>query len=331
MSRIVRFHKTGGPQVLQLENIDLGAPGPSEVRIRVHALGLNRAEAMFRSGAYLEAPSFPARIGYEAAGEIEAIGSGVQGLAIGDAVSTIPGTFSMNQYGVYGDTAIVPAHGVAKHPRNLSWSEAAAIWMQYLTAYGALVGLATIKAGDAVIIPAASSSVGLAAIQLVNHLGGIPIAATRTRPKRDELLKAGAKHVIVTSEQDLAREVMTITSGRGAKISFDPVAGPALNDLAAASADQGTIFVYGALSPEPTPFPLMPALAKNLTLRGYTLFSVTTRPDALEKAKKFVIDNLASGALKPVIAKTFPLEQIVEAHRYLESNQQFGKVIVTVS
>jgi NADPH:quinone reductase len=330
MSRIVRFHKTGGPQVLEIENIDLGAPGPGEVKIRVHALGLNRAEAMFRSGAYLEAPTFPARIGYEAAGDIEAVGSGVQGLSVGDAVSTIP-AFSMTQHGVYGDTAIVPAHAVAKHPGNLSWLEAAAIWMQYLTAYGALVSLATITAGDAVIIPAASSSVGLAAIQIVNHLGGVSIAATRTRPKRAELLKAGAKHVIVTSEQDLAREVMAITAGRGAKISFDPVAGPALNDLAAAAADQGTIFVYGALSPDPTPFPLFPALAKNLTLRGYTLLSVTNRPDALEKAKKFVIDNLASGALKPVIAKTFPLEQIVEAHRYLESNQQVGKIIVTAS
>ena len=330
MSRIVRFHKTGGPQVLEIEDIDIGAPGPGEVKIRVHALGLNRAEAMFRSGAYLETPSFPARIGYEAAGAVEAIGSGVQGIAVGDAVSTIP-AFSMGQYGVYGDTAIVPAHAVAKHPGNLSWSQAAAIWMQYLTAYGALVDQVTISAGDAVIIPAASSSVGLAAIQIVNHLGGISIAATRTGAKRAELLKAGAQHVIATSEQDLVREVITITSGRGAKISFDPVAGPALNDLAAAAAEQGTIFVYGVLSPEPTPFPLFPALAKNLTLRGYTLSAVTSRPDALEKGKKFVVDGLASGALKPIIAKTYPLEQIVEAHRYLESNQQIGKVVVTVS
>jgi NADPH:quinone reductase-like Zn-dependent oxidoreductase len=330
MSRIVRFHKTGGPEVLEIEKVDLGAPGPGEVKIHVHALGLNRAEAMFRAGAYLETPSFPARLGYEAAGEIEAIGSGVQGLSVGDAVSTIP-AFSMNQYGMYGDAAIVPAHAVAKHPSHLSWSEAAAIWMQYLTAYGALVGLTTIAAGDAVIIPAASSSVGLAAIQIVNHLGGVSIAATRTQAKRAQLLEAGAQHVIATAEQDLAHEVMAITSGRGAKVSFDPVAGPALNDLAAASADHATIFVYGALSPEPTPFPLFPALAKNLTLRGYTLFSVTKRPDALEKGKKFVIDGLASGAFKPVIAKTFPLEQIVEAHRYLESNQQFGKIIVTVA
>ncbi len=331
MSRIVRFHKTGGPEVLEIETLELGAPGPSEVKIRVHALGLNRAESMFRSGAYLETPSLPSRLGYEAAGEIEAVGPGVAGLSVGDAVSTIP-AFSMHQYGVYGDTAIVPAHAVVKHPSRLSWPEAAAIWMQYLTAYGALVDLADIEAGDAVLIPAASSSVGLAAIQIVNLLGGIPIAATRSSAKRAALLQAGAKHVIATSEQDLVREVMTITGGHGAKISFDPVGGPALNDLAAASAEHGTIFVYGALSPEPTPFPLFPALAKNLTVRGYTLFSVTKRPEALEKGKKFVVDNLASGALKPVIAeKTFRLEQIVEAHRYMESNQQLGKIIVTVS
>jgi len=329
VSRIVRFHKTGGPEVLEIENLDLGAPGPGDVQIRVHALGLNRAESMFRSGAYLETATFPSQIGYEAAGEIEAIGPGVKGLSVGDAVSTIP-AFSMSRYGVYGDTAIVPANVVAKHPSHLSWSEAAAIWMQYLTAYGALVDLTTINAGDAVIIPAASSSVGLAAIQIVNLLGGISIAATRTSAKRADLLKAGAQHVIVTSEQDLAQEVMTITAGRGAKVSFDPVAGPGLNDLAAAAADEGIIFIYGALSPEPTPYPLFPALAKNLTVRAYTLWSVTRRPDLMEKATKFIVDHLASGALKPVIAKTFPLEQIVEAHRYLESNQQFGKIIVTV-
>ena len=167
MSRIVRFHRTGGPEVLQFDELDIGSPKEGEVRIRVRALGLNRAEAMFRSGAYLEAPKLPARLGWEAAGEIEAIGPGVTGFSVGDAVSTIP-AFSMNQYGVYGDVAIVPAHAVAKHPAGLSWSEAATIWMQYLTAYGALVEIAPPAMGDAVLITAASSSVGLAAIQIVN-------------------------------------------------------------------------------------------------------------------------------------------------------------------
>jgi NADPH:quinone reductase len=329
MSRVVRFHRTGGPEVLQLDELDLGLPKAGEIRLRVRALGLNRAEAMFRSGAYLETPGLPAKLGYEAAGEIEAIGEGVSGFAVGDAVSTIP-AFSMNQYGVYGDSAIVPAHAVVKHPANLSWSEAAAVWMQYLTAYGALIECGGLAQGDAVIITAASSSVGLAAIQIVNSLGGTPIATTRTSTKRDALLRAGAKHVIATEEQDLAAEVMSLTGGKGARIAFDPVCGPGVEALAAAMAEGGLMFLYGALAKEPTPFPLFPALAKNLTLRGYTLFSVTGNPERMERGKRFVIDGLAAGKLKPLISRSFPLEEIVEAHRYLESNQQVGKIVVTI-
>ncbi len=111
-------------------------PGPGEVRIAVKALGLNRAESMFRLGQYLEEPVFPSKLGYEAAGTIEAVGPGVMGLKVGDAVSTVP-AFALGKYGVYGDAAIVPAAAVVKHPPSLSWEQAAAIWMQYLTAYGA--------------------------------------------------------------------------------------------------------------------------------------------------------------------------------------------------
>jgi NADPH:quinone reductase len=154
MARVIRFHKTGGPEVLQIDEVDVGAPGRGELRLRVHAFGLNRAEAMFRSGMYLEQPKLPGRLGYEAAGTVEAIGEGVTGFAIGDKVSTIP-AFSMNQYSVYGEQAI-PAAATVKHPDNLSWEQAAAIWMQYLTAYGALIDVAQLVPGDAVIITAAS-------------------------------------------------------------------------------------------------------------------------------------------------------------------------------
>ena len=328
MSRIVRFHRTGGPEVLQLDELDLGQPKAGEVRIRVRALGLNRAEAMFRAGTYLESPKLPARLGYEAAGEIEAVGPGVTGLAPGDAVSTIP-AFSLNQYGVYGDAAIVPAYAVAKQPAGLSWSEAAAIWMQYLTAYGALVEIAPPAKGDAVLITAASSSVGLAAIQIANSLGAVPIAATRSAAKREALLKAGARHVIATQEQDLAEEVMRLTENKGARVAFDPVAGPGLQSLAAAMGNGGTIFEYGALAAEPTPFPLFAAIGKNLVIRGYTLFAIVGNPQSLERGKRFVVEGLAAGRLKPVIARTFPLSAIVEAHRFLESNQQIGKIVVT--
>jgi NADPH:quinone reductase len=329
MARIVRFSKTGGPEVLTIEQVDLPPPGPAEVRIAVKALGLNRAEAMFRAGQYLEQPKFPARLGYEAAGTVEAVGQGVQGLQVGDAVSTIP-AFSQNQHGVYGDTAIVPAFAVAKHPASLSWTEAAAVWMQYATAYGALIEIADLKPGGTLLIPAASSSVGIAAIQIARMIGATPVALTRSSTKRQALLDAGATHVIATSEQDLVAEVLKITDGKGASIVFDPVGGPTIAKLTAAMAKGGILFLYGALSGEPTPVPLMDVLGKSLTIRGYMLFEITGDPQRLERAKKFIIDGLSAGKLKPVVAKTFTLDQIVEAHRYMESNQQVGKIVVTV-
>ena len=206
MSRIIRFHQTGGPEVLRIDEVEVRAPKAGEVRIAVKALGLNRAESMFRLGQYIEEPRFPARLGYEASGTVEAVGEGVQGFQVGDAVSTIP-AFMQNDYGVYGEVALVPAAAVAKHPASLSWEEAAAIWMQYATAYGALIDIAQLKAADAVLIPAASSSVGLAAIQIANLVGAMPIALTRTNAKRQALVDAGASHVIATEEQDLVAEV----------------------------------------------------------------------------------------------------------------------------
>jgi NADPH:quinone reductase-like Zn-dependent oxidoreductase len=329
MARVVRFHRIGGPEVLQIDEIDVPSPGEGEVRISVKALGLNRAESMFRSGTYIEAPTFPSRLGYEASGIVESVGPGVTGLKPGDAVSTIP-AFSQGKYGVYGDLCVVPAAAVARHPENLSWGEAAAIWMQYLTAYGALIGIAKMSADDIVLIPAASSSVGIAAIQLANMLGATPIALTRTSDKRSELEKLGAAHVIATTEQDLVTEVPRVTGGKLPRIVFDPVGGPTVAKLAAVLAPGGILFQYGALSAEPTPLPLFDLLSKTLTIRGYLLFEFTSDRVQLEAGKKFVVDALASGKIKPLIAKTFPLEQIVEAHRYLESNQQIGKVVVTI-
>src|SRR5690349_1335969 len=119
MARVVRFHQTGGPEVLRIEELDVPPPGKGEVQIQNHALGLNRAEAMFRSGKYFEDPKFPARNGYEAAGTVKAIGPGVEGFKVGDAVSTIP-AFSLNAYGVYGDLTNAPAHAVTHHPASLS-------------------------------------------------------------------------------------------------------------------------------------------------------------------------------------------------------------------
>lgn len=329
MARVVRFHEHGGPEVLRIEEVDLPAPGRGEVQIRVKALGLNRAEAMMRSGLYLESPSFPAGLGFEAAGTVEALGEGVDGLAPGDAVSVIP-PLSMLQWPAYGELASFPSAHVVKHPASLSWEAAAAVWMQYVTAYGALIDIAAIRREHFVVITAASSSVGLAAIQIANSVGATAIAVTRSSAKKQALLDAGAAHVIASAEEDLEGRLKAIAGPAGVQVVFDPIGGPIFEPLTAAMARGGLLIEYGALSAEPTPFPLFKVLSKSLTLRGYVVHEITGDPTRLEAAKAFVLDGLRSGTLQPIIARTFPFEQIVDAHRFLESNEQFGKVVVTL-
>ncbi len=329
MPKIVRFHKLGGPENLQIETAPSVEPGQGEVRLKVQACGLNRAESMFYHGQYLEQPELPSRLGYEVAGVIDAVGEGVDKGWLGKSVSTIPG-FSMNRYGTLGEEAVVPVTALGEYPRNLRPVEATAIWMQYLTAYGALVHYGGVQAGDFVSIPAASSSVGLAAIQIVRDAGATAIAVTRSSAKKDELLALGAHHVIATAEEDYVARVQQITGGKGVRLTFDPVAGPFVETLAAAAAPGGIIFEYGWLSGLPTPFPLFAALGRGLTVRGYVLMEITMQPELLAKAKQYVVERLANGRFVPKIARTFALAQTVEAYQYLESNQQVGKIVITV-
>jgi NADPH:quinone reductase-like Zn-dependent oxidoreductase len=328
MPRIVRFHQVGGPEVLHVEDLPSPTPKKGEVRIRVEAIGLNRAEIMFRSGHYLEQPKFPSSLGYEAAGIVEEVGPAVTGFSAGDRVSSIP-SFSMVKYGTYGEVAVLPAYALANYPSQLSAIEGTSIWMQYLTAYG-LIQFGKMRKGTHVLITAAASSVGLAAIQLANAVGAIPIATTRNKNKEESLKQAGAKYIINTSEADWVARVREATSGKGASLVFDPVVGPQLAQLAEAASEEATIFVYGALSPDPATLPLFAVIGKNLTIRGYTLFTIVKRASRLKRAKSWVVENLESGKLKPLIARTFKLAEIVEAHRYMESNEQIGKVVVTV-
>jgi NADPH:quinone reductase-like Zn-dependent oxidoreductase len=213
-------------------------------------------------------------------------------------------------------------------PPGLTAIEAASIWMQYLTAM-AIIEVAQATVGDYVIIRAASSSVGLAAMQLANWAGATPIAATRRSTKRQALLDQGAKHVIATEESDLVDEVMKITGGRGARIVFDPVGGPYVETLAQAMAVDGTLFIYGGLSGQPTIHPHWPAAFKNLSIRGWVASTIWNHPERFARAKALVSRGLAEGKLEPVIARTFELDEIVQAHRFLESNEQIGKIVVT--
>lgn len=329
MTRVVRFHEYGEPEVLRIDDIEVSVPAADEVQIAVRAIGLNRAEVMFRRHAYLQEAEFPSMLGYEAAGTVKAFGSDVSGFAEGDAVSVIP-TLDMARWGTYGEVINVPARHVVRHPPNLSFEKAAASWMQYVTAWGALIEQARLSAGDFVIVSAASSSVGIAAFQIARSVGATVIATTRTSAKTEGLHKAGAHYVIATAEEDLSARVKEITGGKGARVVFDPIGGPAVAQLAECMAVGGMLMEYGALSPEEGSFPQFAVLGKSLTLKGYLYTETVSDHAALERAKTFILEGLQSGALDPLISRTFTFDQIQVATHFLESNEQIGKVVVTL-
>ena len=329
MSRTIKFAKAGGPEVLEFVEGQVPAPGPNEVRIKVKAIGINRAEAMWRVDDYIEPVKFPAGLGYEAAGIVDAVGKDVRGFAVGDEVNVIP-SFSLNDYSTYGEVILVPDHAVVRQPKSLSFTEAASVWMMFVTAYGALIEDAKVAKGDFVLIPAASSSVGLAAIQLANYAGATTIALTRTSAKKQQLLDAGAAHVIATEETDLVGEVMRITNGLGARVAFDPVGGPTFPKLISALSFGGIIYIYGLLSTGVTPLPVLEMIAKVPTIKAHNIWLTTGDETRRKAAVEFVVKGLETGALKPVIDRTFTFDEMAEAHRYLEQSGQFGKIVVTV-
>ncbi len=327
---IIRFHQFGDASVLKLDRLPLPSPGPGELRLRVKAIGLNRAEVMLREGKYvMHAGQLPSMLGFEASGVVEAVGEGVDLAWLGKTASCMP-TFPPDRYGVYGEVAILPVSAMSTYPERLSFEQGASIWSQYLTAWGGLIYFGGLIKGASVLITAASSSTGVAAIQTVKAEGGIAIAATRTAVKRNELLALGADYVIVTDEEDLVSRVLEITEGRGARLVYDPIGGKQLEALVTASARSATIIEYGLLASEPTVLPLFTALVKYLTIKAYDVHELFSLPQQLEIARQYILRRLSDGSYTPYIAKTFPLTDIVEAHRHMESNAHIGKIVVTV-
>ncbi|MBB3178775.1 zinc-dependent alcohol dehydrogenase family protein [Variovorax sp. Sphag1AA] len=329
MARSIQFAAPGGPEVLQFVDAPVKPPAAHEVRIRVKAIGINRAEAMWRVDDYIEPVSFPAGLGYEAAGVVDAVGEDVKGIAVGDQVNVMP-SFSMNQYTTYGEVIVMPDYAVIPQPKSLNYEQAASVWMMFVTAYGALIETAKVGPGDFVVIPASSSSVGLAAVQIANYAGATTIALTRTSAKRDQLLELGAGHVIATEEVDLVKEIERITEGKGVRVVFDPVGGPTFQKLVSLLSFQGIAFIYGALSPEATDIPVLNMLSKMTTIQAHNIWGTSGDETRRNTAVDYVLKGLESGKLKPVIDRTFKFDEMKDAHRYLEQNGQFGKIVVKV-
>lgn len=327
MPKAIRFAELGGPEVLKIEDVPTRKPGEGEVLLKVAAVGLNRAESMFFHGQYLEQPQLPSGLGYEVTGTVLAVGPGVDASLVGKKISTIPG-YSQNRYPSLAEEAIVPVSHLAAVPESLSTIEAAAVWMQYGTAWGGLVTAGKLQRGQNVLITAAASSVGLAAIQIARDLGAVSIATTRNPAKRQQLLDLGADHVIVTTEEDVPARIRELTGGTGVHLIYDPIGGD-ITPFALGAAPRATYVLYGMLSGQPTPYPLA-VFGTGFMMTASSIATDMNTPELRETAKSYITERLGNGTFKPEIARTFPFDQTVAAYQFLESNEQVGKIVITL-
>jgi NADPH:quinone reductase-like Zn-dependent oxidoreductase len=328
-TRSVRIHQFGGPEVLRIEDTVVSAPGLGEVRLDIRAIGLNRTEVTLRSGRSPINPALPALIGWEAAGVIDEVGADVENWRRGDRVALVP-AYGAAQYGLYSEVANAPARSLVTIPDSQTFEQAAATWAAFGAAWAGLISVGNLKKGGTVLISAASSSVGLAAIQTAIRVGARPIALTRSSQKSDELRAHGAAAVLAVDEVDVVQQVKELTGGKGAELVFDAVGGPGFSKLAEATATGGTLILYGALSADPTVIPPFQVFARDLTIRGLAFPNIARNDERLAAAKQFVNEGIASHSLVPTIARTFPFNEIAEAHRFLESGTQIGKIVVSV-
>jgi NADPH:quinone reductase-like Zn-dependent oxidoreductase len=341
-ARVIRFHKTGGPKVLKVEELPLPEPKGSEVSMRVNAIALSRTDILWREGSYFEEPVLPARIGYDAAGVVELVGPDVKTLKVGDRVSTLPAV-SLLDYTAHGEAAIYPEDALLVYPQNLNPRQAAAANSGLFAAYFAFVELAGVKPDQFVVITAASSSMGIAAIQLAKRLGAKIIAVTRSEAKRKHLITAGADDVVIAGVDDVQERVLEITGLDGVDVVYDGVGGPSLEELVWVTRRFGHVIVYGHLGAmeDTTPLPLGACFLRGLNLHtsykifnftGHSRLGIPANREAIERAKRFVFDGLASKLLEPKIDRVFGgLEEYAAAHEYMGKNIQTGKIIVALS
>lgn len=324
MPRVVVFDEYGAPDVLRVVDEPVVEPMAGEVRVRIEAFAVNPLDRMMRSGAPpLTVPLPHARLGVEGTGVVDALGPAVTGLRISDPV-IIAAVPDAHVRGTYAEFTTLPASRVIARPAGLGVPEAAAVWVAYTTAYGALVEKAGMRPGDRVLVTAASGAVGRAAMQIANQIGAVPIAVTRSAAKHDELIAAGAA-AVVTDQPDVADAVRRHTDGAGADIVLDLVMGPGQQALLAAARPGATLVAAGFLDPRPTPFPSGPPLR----IFSYRSFEHTVDPVVVRRMAAFLDAGVRLGALRPLVGEVFALDDVVEAHRYLEKGLHRGKIVVT--
>jgi synaptic vesicle membrane protein VAT-1 len=330
--------KIGTPEVLEVREAADPTPGAGEVRVRVHAAGINFADIMARMGLYPDAPPVPSVVGYEVSGVVDALGAGVQGVSEGQRVT------AMTRFGGYTDTLIVPAGQIAPIADAMSFETAAAIPVNYLTAWLMLVRLGNVQAGERVLVHAAAGGVGQAALQIC-LLKGAEVIGTASAPKHERLRAAGVAHCIDYRSQDFEAEVKRITKGEGVHIALDAVGGKSFGASYRSLASLGRLFVFGSSSAAPgnrrnilaalkslasvRKFGPMDLMDKNRGVFGVNLGHLWHIGDEMAVMLKEIVALTEAGKLAPVVDATFPLERASDAHAYIQARKNFGKVLLT--
>jgi synaptic vesicle membrane protein VAT-1 len=336
--RQVWIPKIGGPQVLEVREAPDPEPAAGQVRVRVRAAGVNFADVMARMGLYLDAPKLPAVVGYEVSGVVDKLGPGVTGVAEGARA------LALCRFGGYSDTICVPARQAIPIPDRLSFEQAAAIPVNYLTAWIMLIHLGNVKPGDRVLVHSAGGGVGQAALQLCRWRGA-EVIGTASASKHARLKEAGVAHCIDYNAEDFEAAVKRITNGRGVDVVIDAVGGDSFEKSYRCLAAMGRLFMFGISSFAPgkkrslvtalvgllrmPKFKPVDLMQENRGVFGVNMGHLWERGDELAAMTREIVDLCGAGTLDPVVDTSFPFAEAAKAHERLQDRQNFGKVLLT--
>ncbi len=322
MTKAVRVHEFGGPEVMRIEDIELAAPERGQVRVRNHAIGVNFIDTYFRSGSY-PVPSLPFTPGNEAAGEIVEIGKGVKDFKIGDRVAYVA------TLGAYAEERLVEASRLVKLAKAISYETAAAILLKGLTAQYLLRRTFKVKAGDVILVHAAAGGVGLILTQWAKALGATVIATVGSPEKAKLAKKAGAKHVILYRDEDFAARVKEITKGQLCDVVYDGVGKATFPASLDCIKPLGLFVSFGSASGPIEAFGLNLLASKgSLFVTRPSLNTYTAKREDLDKAARDLFRAISSGAVEPPLRATYPLDDAVNVHRALEARETTGAVVL---
>ena len=322
MTRAIRFHATGGPEVLAFDTVTVGEPGPGEARVRHTAIGLNYLDTYHRSGAY-KLP-LPSGLGQEAAGVVEALGPGVQGLAVGQRVA-----YGTGPIGAYSEARVMPVDRLVPLPDGISDRDAAAMMLKGLTVQYLFRQTKRLQAGDTIVFHAAAGGVGLIACQWARALGVTMIGTASTDEKAAMAREHGCTHTIVYTRENVVERVKALTGGKGVPVVYDGVGKDTFPMSLECLAPRGLWVLFGASSGPVPPFDLqMLAQRGSLYATRPTLFSyAATRAELLAMAKE-MFDLMLAGRIRAEIHQTFPLAQAADAHRALQGRATTGATLL---